>query len=111
MNKAVKTRELFDCRVSYLAELFDKAEYPWELLPEIGGHGLGGRVVRRHDEKRPLRLNAQSRRQMRAVDGAEPRHQRRQRAPLDGIREGGQVLVFEYRQGQCFHVNYLGRLL
>ena len=38
MNKAVKTRELFDCRVSYLAELFDKAEYPWELLPEIGGH-------------------------------------------------------------------------
>ena len=38
MNKAVKTRELFDCRVSYLAELFDKAEYPWEMLPEIGGH-------------------------------------------------------------------------
>ena len=38
MNKVVKTRELFDCRVSYLAELFDKAEYPWELLPEIGGH-------------------------------------------------------------------------
>jgi NDP-sugar pyrophosphorylase family protein len=38
VNKAVKTRELFDCRVSYLAELFDKAEYPWEMLPEIGGH-------------------------------------------------------------------------
>lgn len=33
MNKAVKTKELFDCEVTYLKELFDSCEYPWEMLP------------------------------------------------------------------------------
>ena len=33
MNKAVKTKELFDCEVTYLKELFDSYEYPWEMLP------------------------------------------------------------------------------
>lgn len=35
MNKLVKTAELFDCNVSYLKELFDSCEYPWEMLPKI----------------------------------------------------------------------------
>ena len=35
MKKSVKTQELFDCRVSYLKELFDGSEYPWEMLPKI----------------------------------------------------------------------------
>lgn len=35
MIKKVKTKELFDCQNEYLAELFDDAEYPWEMLPEI----------------------------------------------------------------------------
>lgn len=33
MNKAVKTKELFDCEVTYLKELFASCEYPWEMLP------------------------------------------------------------------------------
>lgn len=35
MNKCVKTKELFDCKTPYLCELFDGAEYPWEMLPKI----------------------------------------------------------------------------
>lgn len=35
MKKSVKTQELFDCQVSYLKELFDGSEYPWEMLPKI----------------------------------------------------------------------------
>ena len=35
MNKSVKTKELFNCETPYLAELFEKAEYPWEMLPKI----------------------------------------------------------------------------
>ena len=35
MNKFVKTKELFDCKVEYLSPLFDAAEYPWEILPKI----------------------------------------------------------------------------
>ena len=35
MIKKVKTKELFECEVSYLKELFDKCEYPWEMLPLI----------------------------------------------------------------------------
>lgn len=35
MNKKVKTAELYDCRVSYLKELFESNEYPWEMLPKI----------------------------------------------------------------------------
>ncbi len=37
MNEAVRTKDLFACRVPYLAELFEK-EYPWEMLPEISTH-------------------------------------------------------------------------
>ena len=35
MNKLVKTKELFDCRVPYLTKLFDECEYPWQMLPKI----------------------------------------------------------------------------
>ena len=35
MKKAVKTSELFDCKNPYIKELFDGAEYPWEMLPKI----------------------------------------------------------------------------
>ncbi len=38
MIKAVKTKDLFSCRVEYLQALFEKTEYPWEMLPEIGSH-------------------------------------------------------------------------
>ena len=35
MIKQVKTKELFDCKVEYLQELFNSCEYPWEMLPKI----------------------------------------------------------------------------
>ena len=35
MNKCVKTAELYDCKVSYLADFFSQHEYPWEMLPKI----------------------------------------------------------------------------
>ena len=35
MSKKVRTDELFECKISYLKELFDGAEYPWEILPRI----------------------------------------------------------------------------
>lgn len=35
MTKCVKTSELFECNVPYLKDLFDKNEYPWEMLPKI----------------------------------------------------------------------------
>ena len=35
MDKLVKTIELFDCQTSYLANLFEECEYPWEMLPKI----------------------------------------------------------------------------
>lgn len=38
MKKTVKTRDLFSCRVHYLTDLFDRCEYPWQLLPEIGSY-------------------------------------------------------------------------
>lgn len=38
MTKLVKTKELFECRSPQVAELFENAEYPWEILPEIKGH-------------------------------------------------------------------------
>lgn len=38
LNKLVKTAELYDCKVSYLTPLFEKHEYPWEMLPEIKGY-------------------------------------------------------------------------
>ena len=35
MNKQVLTKELFEIKTPYLTKLFDNAEYPWEVLPEI----------------------------------------------------------------------------
>ncbi len=35
MDKLVKTKELYDCKVPYLKDLFDTSEYPWEMLPKI----------------------------------------------------------------------------
>ncbi|MBE6689320.1 MAG: UDP-N-acetylglucosamine pyrophosphorylase [Ruminococcaceae bacterium] len=35
LNKLVKIKELFDCRVGYLTEFFEKYEYPWEMLGHI----------------------------------------------------------------------------
>lgn len=35
LNKLVKTKELYDCRTSYLIDLFESSEYPWEILPKI----------------------------------------------------------------------------
>ena len=35
LEKLVKTKELFDCQTPYLCDLFEKAEYPWEILPNI----------------------------------------------------------------------------
>ena len=35
MNKSVKTKDLYDCQVPYLKELFETSEYPWEMLPKI----------------------------------------------------------------------------
>lgn len=40
MNKCVKTKELYDCKTPYLVDLFEKAEYPWEMLPEIKSYIL-----------------------------------------------------------------------
>ncbi len=35
MDKLVKTKDLYDCKVPYLKELFETSEYPWEMLPKI----------------------------------------------------------------------------
>lgn len=35
MNKLVKTKELYNCEVEYLKDLFDECEYPWQMLPKI----------------------------------------------------------------------------
>lgn len=35
MMKKVKTEDLFECRVDYLASLFGESEYPWDMLPKI----------------------------------------------------------------------------
>ncbi len=49
MNKLVKTRELYNCSVPYLKDLFDSSEYPWEMLSQIKNlcnelieHGIEG---------------------------------------------------------------------
>lgn len=36
-NKQVKTKELFDCSVEILKDLFDENQYPWEILSQIKG--------------------------------------------------------------------------
>ncbi|MBQ8388320.1 MAG: UDP-N-acetylglucosamine pyrophosphorylase [Clostridia bacterium] len=38
MIKKVKTAELFECDIPYIAELLDGSEYPWEILPKIKSH-------------------------------------------------------------------------
>jgi len=35
LSKKVRTRELFDCKTSYIHELFESSEFPWEMLPKI----------------------------------------------------------------------------
>lgn len=36
MNKYnIKTSELFDCEIPFLKNVFNKSEYPWEILPQI----------------------------------------------------------------------------
>lgn len=35
MNRCVCTKELFNCKTSYLLELFEKSEFPWEMLTQI----------------------------------------------------------------------------
>lgn len=35
LDKLVKTKELYATTPAYLAELFEGAEYPWEMLPKI----------------------------------------------------------------------------
>jgi len=34
--KKLKTADLFTCEIDFLKETFDRAEYPWEILPQIG---------------------------------------------------------------------------
>ena len=34
--KSVMTKDLFECKVPYLIPIFEKHEYPWNMLPEIG---------------------------------------------------------------------------
>ena len=34
-KKAVLTKDLYECEIDYLKPYFEKAEYPWELLPQI----------------------------------------------------------------------------
>ncbi len=40
MHKLVKIKELFACDVSYLKPLFEKHEYPWEMLPKLKNYIL-----------------------------------------------------------------------
>lgn len=35
LNRRLETKELYDCRVSYLQNLFESCAYPWEMLPKI----------------------------------------------------------------------------
>lgn len=37
VNKLVKTKDLYECNVPYLKELFDSCEFPWEMLSQIKG--------------------------------------------------------------------------
>lgn len=38
MNKAIETRELFDCNTEYVRSLFLECKYPWQILPKIKSH-------------------------------------------------------------------------
>ena len=41
MNKNVKICDLYDCKTPYLTDMFEKCEFPWELLPNIGEYIKG----------------------------------------------------------------------
>ena len=36
-RKAVLTKDLFECDIPFLKEVFEKSTYPWEILPQIKG--------------------------------------------------------------------------
>ena len=36
-KKAVLTKDLFECDIPFLKEVFEKSTYPWEILPQIKG--------------------------------------------------------------------------
>lgn len=36
-KKAVLTKDLFECDIPYLKEVFENSTYPWEILPQIKG--------------------------------------------------------------------------
>lgn len=38
MSDNIKTADLFECKNPYIKELFEECEYPWEMLPKIGGY-------------------------------------------------------------------------
>ena len=40
MTKLVKTVELFECKTPYLLKLFERYEYPWDMLPDIKNYIL-----------------------------------------------------------------------
>ena len=40
MNKLVRLSDLFDCKTEYLVALFERYEYPWEMLPDIKAYIL-----------------------------------------------------------------------
>ena len=35
LNKKVETKDLFECKTSYLKELFEGSKYPWDMLSKI----------------------------------------------------------------------------
>lgn len=35
LNKDVRTKDLYECKTHYLAELFENSEYPWDMLPKL----------------------------------------------------------------------------
>ena len=48
-DKEIRTAELFDCDVSYIKEIFETSEYPWEIIgkistlaKELAGRGIPG---------------------------------------------------------------------
>lgn len=41
LNKLVKTKELYECKIPYLSELFESSEYPWEMLPKLKDYITG----------------------------------------------------------------------
>lgn len=35
MSEKIKTSDLFACKTPYLTEIFEKSEYPWDIIPKI----------------------------------------------------------------------------